>query len=66
MIIISQIKSFFIRVGIDKMIVRIANRENPDQTAVCLGFWSGKTVFGILEHLLLQFSTNQNEALYIS
>ena len=29
----SQIKSWVIKAGIHKMLVRIANREDPDQTA---------------------------------
>ena len=50
-----------IEAGIHKMLVRIANRENPDQTAslesliwVCtvyLGFLGRQLVFEILEHL---------------
>ena len=51
-----------IRVGIPKMVVRIANREDPDQTAFqkqsdlglqCLsGPFSRQLLFEILEHLL--------------
>ena len=49
-----------IKVGIHKMLVRIANREDPGQTAssnlirvctVCLGTFSRQLVFGIIEHL---------------
>ena len=48
----------FIRVGIHKMLVRIANRKDPDQSliwvcAVCLGLFGGQLVFKILEHILL-------------
>ena len=49
------------RTGIHKMLVRIANGENPDQTAseesylglCCLSrpFWQATVVFEILEHL---------------
>ena len=52
-----------IMVGIHKMLVIIANREVPDQTAserssliwvctVCLGLFDRQLVFEILEHLL--------------
>ena len=43
--------------GIHKMLVRIANREDPDQTASSKAVWSGSAlfvwqlVFSILEHL---------------
>ena len=50
-----------IRAGIHKTLVRIANREDPDQTApkssllrvcpVCLGLYDLQLVFEILEHL---------------
>ena len=40
------------------MLVSIANREDPDQTAlglpVCQGLFGRQLVFEILEHLLLQ------------
>ena len=46
-----------IRAGIHKTVVRIANREDPDQTAsreaictVCLGPFGRQLVFDILEH----------------
>ena len=54
----SQIICWFFRAEIHKMIVSIANREDPDQTAlnwfcaVCLGLFGRKLVFKILEHLL--------------
>ena len=46
-----------IRAGIHKMLVRIANREDPDQTliwvcTVSLGISGMQLVFAILEHLL--------------
>ena len=46
--------------GIHKTLVRIANREDPDQTAskVCtvfLGFFGGHLVFEILKHLLYAY-----------
>ena len=52
-----------IRAGIHKMLVRIANREDPDQTAsseavgsgpalFCLGFFGRQLILQILEHLL--------------
>ena len=39
--------------GIHKMLVRIANREDSDQTAsaVCLDLFARQLVFEILEHL---------------
>ena len=47
------------RAGIHKTLVRIANREDPDQTAsseavwsVCLGLFDRQQVFEILEHFL--------------
>ena len=51
------------KAGIYKIRVKIANREDPDQTAllesslilictVCLGLFGRQQVFGILEHLL--------------
>ena len=50
------------RTGVNKMLVRIANREDPDQTASSEAVWSGSAlfvrafchrqlVFAILEHL---------------
>ena len=36
---------FVIRVGINKMIVRIANRKDPDQTAYSEAVWSGFELF---------------------
>ena len=50
------------RAGIHKIRVKIANREDPDQTAsleasliwvcsVCLGLFDRQLVFGILEHI---------------
>ena len=48
--------SLVIRAGINKMHVRIANREDPDQTAlvcgVCLSLFASELVFEILEHQL--------------
>ena len=50
----------FNRAAIHKMLVRIANREDPDQTASSVGsgsalfvytFFARQLVFGILEHL---------------
>ena len=45
-----------IRDGIYKTLVRIANREDPNQTAstVCQSLFGGQLVFKILEHLLYQ------------
>ena len=46
-----------IRTGFHKMLVRIANRQDPDQTAsvwdcvVCLGVFGRQLVFKISEHL---------------
>ena len=52
------------RGGIHKFLVRVADREDPDQTAspvqssliwvcpVCLGLFCRRLVFEILEHLL--------------
>ena len=39
-------KTLIIRAGIHKMPVRIANRENPDQSGVCLSklFWQAISV----------------------
>ena len=34
-----------IRAGIHKMLVRIANREDPDQTASSEAVWSGSALF---------------------
>ena len=56
----SQIKCRFtiIRAGIHIMLIRIANREDPDQTAsiwvcaICLGLVGRQLVLEILEHLL--------------
>ena len=56
-------KMLVIRAGSHKMLVRIANREDPDQTALSEAVWSGSVlfvyaffcrqqVFEILEHLL--------------
>ena len=45
------------KAGICKMLVRIANREEPDKTAssevcaACLGLFGRQLVFKILEHL---------------
>ena len=33
-----------IRAGIHKMLVRIANREDPDQTALLILFWQATSV----------------------
>ena len=51
-------KKLVIRAGTGKRLVRIANRENPDQTAsseavchVCLGFCGRQILLKILEHL---------------
>ena len=44
-------KMLVFRAGNHKMLVRIANRKDPDQTAVCLGLFSRQLVFEILEHL---------------
>ena len=38
-----------IRGGIHKMLVWIANRENPDQTASLETDWSGSALFGVLQ-----------------
>ena len=54
---------YVIRAGIHKMLVRIANREDPGSDcflrssliwvcAVCLDFFSRQLVFEIFEHLL--------------
>ena len=40
-----------IRAGSHKLHVRIANRTDPDQTAICLNFFCNRLVFEILEHL---------------
>ena len=57
----SQNKMLVIMAGIHKMLVRIANREDPDQTVlqkqsdlciVCLCLFDRHLVFKILEHLL--------------
>ena len=37
-----------IRAGINKMLVKIANREYPDQTAVSLGFFGMQLVSKLL------------------
>ena len=42
---------FDIRVAIHKMLVRIAKREDPDQTAVCLGLFGRQQAYEILEYL---------------
>ena len=49
-------KMMDIRAGILKMLVRIANRENPDQTSleavwVCIGLFGSQLVIHIVEHL---------------
>ena len=50
-------KMLLIRAGIQKMLVTIANREEPNQTASfgmgvhCLCFFGRQLVFEILEHL---------------
>ena len=55
-------KMMVFRTGIHKMLVRKANREDPDQTTfedasliwvcvVCLGLFGRQVVFKILEHL---------------
>ena len=46
-------KMWVIRAGIHKMLVRTANREDPDQTAssVCLGLFARQLVIKIKEHL---------------
>ena len=56
-VLISNKKLFF-RAGIPKILVKLANREYPDQTAsseaVCfffLGLFGGQVVFEIFEHL---------------
>ena len=45
----------YIRVGIDRMLVRVANLEEPDQIAAfgpfCLYLFGGQLMFEILEHL---------------
>ena len=38
-------KMLVIRDGIHKMLVRIANREDPDQTASSEAVWSGSALF---------------------
>ena len=40
-----------------KMLVRIANREDPDHCTVCLGHFARQLVFEILEHLQYGFSS---------
>ena len=50
----------FFTVAIRKMLVRIANREDPDQMkqsdlglpTICLGLFGRQLVFKILDHLL--------------
>ena len=44
-------KVMVIRIGILKMLFRIAYREDPDQTAICQGIFGRQLVFKILEHL---------------
>ena len=44
-----------IRGGIHKMLVRIANREDPDQTASSEAVWSGSALF-----VFLSFSKIEN------
>ena len=39
-------KMLVIRAGIHKMLVRIANREDPDQTASSEAVWSESVLFG--------------------
>ena len=41
----SQNQIFVIRVAINKLIVRIANREDPDQIASSEAVWSGSALF---------------------
>ena len=64
---LSVLKMLVFRAGTHKMLVKIANREEPDQTAssearllifrnslictVCLGLFGRQLVFEILEHL---------------
>ena len=36
-----------IRAGINKMLVRMANREDPDQTASTEAVWSESTLFAL-------------------
>ena len=36
---------YVIRAGIYKMLVRVANREDPDQTASSEAVWSGSVLF---------------------
>ena len=38
-------KIWVIKAGIHKMFVRIANREDPDQTASLEAVWSGSALF---------------------
>ena len=45
-------KMLLFRAGIHKMLVKIAKRKDPGQTAVCIGFFGRQLVFEILEHLL--------------
>ena len=46
-------KMLLIIAGTHKLLLRKANREDPDQTAssVCLGFCGRQLLFEILEHL---------------
>ena len=55
----------FIRAGIHKMLVKIANREDPDSDCcliwvcpVCLGLFGRQLVSEILEHLPLMYYSN--------
>ena len=46
----------FIRAGIHKMLVRIANREAPDYTDLDLALFGKQVVFENLELLLYMFN----------
>ena len=43
-----------IRVGINKMLVRMANREDPDQTASSEAVWSGSMLLTVVKTTVME------------